>query len=177
MGNFELRFTGRATDVTARMKDVARNLDSRLATDFFMLAADMNDVVQRERLTVKFVTFFAVLTLILVAIGIYGVMSYVTAQRTHEIGIRMALGADQGSVLRMVMGKTSGMTLIGIAAGSLFAFGVARTIRGILYGVSPADPITFTIVAGIIFSTALLAAYLPAQRASKIDPAMALRSE
>jgi putative ABC transport system permease protein len=117
---------------------------------------------------------FALLALLLAAIGIFGVMSYVVSQRTHEIGVRMALGATRRDVLRLTVGR--GMTLA-VAAGVALALGATRLLAGFLYGVTPSDPATFAAVALFLGAVALLASYLPARRAAAVDPVEALRAE
>ena len=141
----------------------------------------MNDVVSRSMLQRKFTMallgIFAVLAVLLASIGLYGVMSYAVAQRTHEIGIRMALGAQRYDVLRMVV--THGMSLagVGVILGAAASFGLTRLISRLLFGVSPSDPITFLGVAVLLMCVALLANYLPARRATQVDPMVALRYE
>lgn len=104
-------------------------------------------------------------------------MSYFVNERTHEIGIRIALGAERASVLGLVTGLGLKLTVIGVAIGAIFAFALTRLIARFLFGVSPADPTTFAAVAVVLLSIALLACYLPARRATKVDPMVALRRE
>jgi predicted permease len=140
------------------------------------------DVVLSEarggpKLTVWFTAAFGLLALVLATIGVYGVMSYAVARRTQEVGIRMALGARGGQVLGMVLRQ--GMTTIAIAVtlGLVTAFGATRLIASQLFGVSAADPLTFAVVPILLAAVALVACYVPARRASRVDPLTALRSE
>jgi putative ABC transport system permease protein len=108
--------------------------------------------------------------LLLAAIGLYGVMAYAVAQRTREIGIRMALGARPRSVMAMVMGRGSRLTLVGVALGAPAAFALARLMSKLLFGVGAGDPLTFVAVAGLLSAVAMVACYIPARRAMAVDP-------
>ena len=122
-------------------------------------------------------TIFAGLALLLAAIGIYGLMSYTVSQRTQEIGLRMALGAQLASVQRMILGQTLKLTLLGLGLGLAGAFVVARFLISMLFGVGVYDPVTFVGVAALLIAVALMAAYVPARRAMRVDPIVALRYE
>jgi putative ABC transport system permease protein len=130
-----------------------------------------------QRFLMVLMSVFAGIALVLAAVGIYGVLSYWVRQRTHEIGIRMALGAERSNVLAMVVNQGLRLALIGVAVGILVSFLLARLIGNQLYGVSPADSITFIAVPILLGLIALLAIYVPARRASKVDPVVALRYE
>jgi putative ABC transport system permease protein len=137
----------------------------------------IKDSLAARRFTRLLLGTFAVLALLLAGVGIYGVISYAVSQSTHDIGVRMALGANTRTVLGMVLKDAMRMAAIGIAIGAVAAFAVTRVMKGLLFGVSSADPITFISVAAILSLLALLASYVPAGRATKVDPIIALRYE
>ena len=125
----------------------------------------------------EIVALFAVTALLLAALGIYGTISFMVSERTHEIGIRLALGAQRGKILEMVLRQGLGLALCGTAVGLVGALIVARLMAGLLYGVRPTDPLTFVAVSLVLTAVALVACYIPAWRAMRVDPLIALRHE
>jgi putative ABC transport system permease protein len=121
------------------------------------------------------IEIFAVLALVLAVVGIHGVLAYSVTQRTQEIGIRMALGADRSQVLRVVLGQALGMVGIGLAVGIAASIGLTRLMSSLLYGVSPIDPRTYIGMSLLLATVAMVASYLPARRATRVDPLVALR--
>jgi putative ABC transport system permease protein len=130
-----------------------------------------------RRFAMVLIGVLAVLALVLSAVGIYGVMSYTVGQRTQEIGVRMALGAQPKNMLALVLGRGAGLALAGILAGTLGALALTRFLSSLLFGVAPKDPLTFAGVALLLFAVALAACYVPARRAMRVDPMVALRYE
>jgi putative ABC transport system permease protein len=131
----------------------------------------------QRRLSVILISVFGALALLLAAVGIYGVMSYAVTQQTQEIGIRMALGAERDHILKMVLGHGGMLAALGIGIGLLVSFGMARAISALLFQTSATDPPTFSVVPLILVAVALVACYLPARRATRVDPMIALRGE
>jgi len=141
----------------------------------------MQEFVGRETASSRFtgwlMAMFAGMALLLAIIGIYGVMSYTVSHRTREIGLRMALGAGRPAVLKMVIGGGMALVAAGLALGTIAAFGLTRVIETLLYGVTATDPLSFAVAAVTLSSSALAACLIPASRASRIDPTIALRSD
>jgi putative ABC transport system permease protein len=135
------------------------------------------DSIARQRFSMLLLAIFAAVALTLAAVGIYGVMSYSVAQRTHEIGIRMALGAQTGAVLKLAVGYGLKLVIAGVVIGLIAAFALTRVMSTLLYGVTATDPTTFTLISLLLVFVAALASYIPARRATKVDPIIALRYE
>ena len=141
------------------------------------LAANMRMGNAFERIAAAFAGSFGLLALILAAIGVYGVVAYATRQRTHEIGIRMALGAGKRDIFRQVLGRGLHFAGLGLVLGLIISFALTRYLRGMLYGVGTADWLTFVMVAILLGVATLIACFVPARRAASIDPMQALRTE
>jgi len=166
------------TSLALPIQRVVRELDPELAVSDILT---MDQVIGKSTLEHRFeatlLVAFAVLSLALAAVGLFGVLSYIVAQRTQEIGIRVALGAQKSDVLRLVVGQGMMPPAIGMGIGIVAALGVTRLLSSLLYGVEPTDPVTFASVLLILAGVASLATYLPARRAAKVDPMVALRYE
>jgi putative ABC transport system permease protein len=177
------------TDFVVRTKTEPLGLSESFRREVYALDKDqavagvttMDELVSsalaRPRFNTMLLGLFAALALALSAVGVYGVMAYTVSQQTHEIGIRMALGAQARDVLGMVLGQGLKLILAGLAIGVAASFALTRLMSSLLYGVSTLDPLTFVAVAALLSSVALLACYLPARRATKVDPMEALRYE
>jgi len=137
----------------------------------------LSDSTSDRRLNMLLFALLGGLALALATVGVYGVVAYSVTQRTHEIGVRMAIGARPADVVRMVLGEGGRLAIAGVALGSVVAIAGARLIRGLLFEVSATDPLTFAGVAIGLLGVALLASYIPARRATRVDPMIALRGE
>ena len=177
-GIITVRTRSNPANVLAAVKGELRALDGGIA---LANVATMDEALARsmagDRLVAILLGAFATLALVLAAIGIFGVLSYTVEQRTHELGIRVALGAQRVDVLRLVVLETVPMVGAGILIGGVAAFGVTRLLRSLLYEITPSDPVTFTFVALLLAVVGLVAALVPARRASLVDPVLALRNE
>src|SRR5215210_2275216 len=176
--NFVVRAANNSSSLESSIRNAVRELDPTLPVYNLW---SMNEVVSKSMVQPRFLALllatFSGIALFLAAIGIYGVMAYSVAQRTQEIGVRMALGARPLHVLRLIFGQSMGMLLIGIVIGLAGAFALTRLMRTLLFEITATDPLTYVSVIGLLTIVALLACYIPARRAAKVDPLIALRYE
>jgi len=177
-GNFIVRTAGDPYSFVPAFKREISGINGRMV---MFNPESMGDLISESlagrRFTRLLLTVFAALALILSAVGIYGVVSYAVSQSTHEIGLRVALGADRRQVLTMVLGDAMKMALTGIAAGAIAAMAATQALKSLLFGVSAFDPVTFGGVSVVLLLVALFASYIPARRATQVDPMIALRCE
>jgi predicted permease len=177
-GTLAVRSSRDVTSLAIPIQRIVQGLDPELAVADVLT---MDQIIGRSTLDASFdatlLAAFAVFSLILAAIGLFGVLSYIVAQRTQEIGIRIALGAQKGNVLRLVIGQGMIPALVGLGLGISAGLGLTRFMSSLLYGVKPTDPLTFVAVSLLLTCVALLASYIPARRATKVDPVVALRYE
>ena len=173
-----VRATGDPAPFASAIRSVVRDLDRTVAvSDVRTMDAVVAESVRKTRFTVVLVAAFAAAALLLGAIGIYGVMSYLVGQRTQEMGIRLALGAPASGVIGLVVGRAARLAALGAGLGIVAALVATRWLGGLLYGISATDPLTFVIVPVGFLAIAVVASYVPAQRATRIDPVRALRAE
>jgi predicted permease len=182
--NFYLRTAGEPTALIAAVRQAVREIDENLpVTDLTTQVERAGETLQMERLFAKLVTLFGLLAQLLAGIGLFGVLAYAVSTRTHEIGIRMALGASQTDLLKMIVKQGMALALIGVALGLGGAYVLTKYLESwmslskMLYGIKPNDPLTYGVVAVLLIIVALIACYLPARRATKVDPLIALRHE
>jgi len=172
----------RSSGDTSALSQAIRSKLARIDATLPLYAVQTySEVIQQEtevkRFTASLLAAFAGIALLLAAIGIYGVLSYAVEQRTHEIGIRMALGASGVSVLRMIILQAMRTVAFGLVAGIIAALALTRYMSAILYGVRSWDPVVFAGITGLLAGVALLASYIPARRATRVDPMVAVRYE
>ncbi len=166
------------TGLIQPIRGVVHKIDSDQAVPGLrMMWERLSLSISTERLNTLLLAIFAGIAVLIAAVGLYGVMSYMVAQRTHEIGIRMALGASSTDVLRLVVGQGMMLVLTGVTAGLVAAFVLTRFLESLLFGVSPTDPLTFAGITMLLMFVALFACYIPARSATRVDPAVALRGE
>jgi macrolide transport system ATP-binding/permease protein len=173
-----LRSNAATGTALAAVREAFRELDPELpVTETMPIADHLKQAVFAQRIGATLLAIFGMLALTLAAVGLYGVMAYAVSQRTHELGIRLALGASPGELRRMVVASGMKVAAIGLVLGALGAAAVSRLLTSLLNGVSPTDPLTFGVVVALLAGVALVAALIPARRASAVDPIVALRYE
>jgi len=174
----EVRFAGSAEPVISGIRRALRDMDANVPVlRVRMMDEYLNDATFRERLIAYLSSFFGALAVALASIGLYGVLAYAVAQRTREVGIRMALGAQRGDVVRMIVRESLALVLVGLLIGAGAALAFARLTVSMLYGVTPTDPASIVAAVLIMVAVSLLASAIPARRAAKTDPMVALRCE
>jgi predicted permease len=183
-GTFEVRTVGEPTAIVASMREAIKEVEPNLPVSLIRTQIEQADETLRmERLFAKLLTAFGLLAQQLAAIGLFGVLAYTVSQRTHEIGIRMALGANRSSVMKMIVVQGMVLVAIGVVLGLAGAYVLTRyleswlNLKEMLFGVKVSDPLTYGLIAVLLSLVALVACYIPARRATKVDPLVALRHE
>jgi putative ABC transport system permease protein len=176
--SYAVKAKGEAAALAATLRRELRALDPDMAVNKMLpLSHYVSRSLASARFTALLAGLFAALALVLAAVGVYGLVSYSVAERTREIGVRMALGAGRRRILRLVLGQGMRPALVGIALGLVVAPALTRLIAGLLYGVTATDRLIFAVIAALLLAVAWLACWIPARRATKVDPLIALRSE
>jgi len=174
----QVRTKGRPEAVIATVRSEVQSLDTNLALTNINTVGELIDQgLWAPRMGAALLTVFGGLALFLAAVGVYGVLSYSVNQQTREIGVRMAMGAQSGRILRLVVGQGMRLAVAGLTLGILIAFAATRVLSSLLFGVSAHDPLIFGGVSVVLASAAILACYIPARRATRVDPIIALRYE
>jgi predicted permease len=174
---FELRTGVWPSGLVSAVQAAVGGVNKEIPLEFHTLAEQVNDSMVQERMLALLSGFFGILALLLAVIGLYGTLSYLVAQRQTEFGIRMALGAEPGSILRLVMRSVIAVLAVGVAAGIGVSLAATRVLRQLLFGLGPRDAVTMIAAVAVLSVVALIAGYLPARRATKVDPMVALRNE
>jgi predicted permease len=175
---FQLRTAADPTRIITAVRQGAREIDANLPLfNIKTLATQIDESLAQERLISTLSSFFGLLSLLLAGIGLYGILAYAVSQRTREIGIRIALGARPGAVLRMVLRQGLILTLLGVGIGLAASLGATRLLASQLFDVTPTDPVTFVVASFLLLTVALLACLVPARRATNVDPLIAIRQE
>jgi len=173
-----VRTTGSTDRLAPRVVETIRSLDANRPIDHVQTLEEIRDeTIAPQRLNATLIGLFALLALAIATVGVAGVLAFSVSQRTNELGIRLALGAERQTILRMILGEGATMALIGLAVGGIAAIPLSRLLSGLLFGVEPADPLTIGVAAALLVAVALLAAWIPARTATAVDPMTALRGE
>jgi putative ABC transport system permease protein len=176
--SYVMRSSVNPTSLTAQVRSEIRAVDPLLPVDDVRTMDEyMADAMAGNRFALVLIGIFGVTALVLASVGLYGVLAYVVRQRTPEIGVRMAFGAEADNILKLIVGQGAVLTLVGLVVGLIAAFWLTRFMTSMLVGVAPTDPLTFVAIAALFSGVALLAAYVPARRATLVDPVVALREE
>ena len=179
--NFEVRTVSDPLAMIAAIRDAVRQVDKNLplfdVKDVKTQSQQIEESVARERAFARLTTFFGLLALLLAGIGLYSLMSFAVAQRTQEMGIRLALGAQMKDVSGLILKQGLRLVVIGVVIGLARAFVVSRTLSQILYGITATDPVIYVLIAAVLITTALFACWIPARQATKVAPMVALRHE
>jgi predicted permease len=176
--NLVIRYSGSADAVIPQVRRAILEVNRSLPFDRAISLSDHIGLsLVQERLVARLATFFGLLALMLACVGLYGVLSYAVARRTNEIGVRMALGAMHGDVIWLVLREALALVGAGVVIGLLVSLAATRTVSTLIYGLRPNDPLTIAAATLLLLAVAALSAYLPARRASRVDPMAALREE
>jgi len=175
---YALRTSGDPLRYVNSVREIVRQADARVPiSEIQTQVEDIDHLINQEITFAELCSAFAILALVIACVGLYGTVSYNVARRTGEIGIRMALGAQRGGVVRMVLREVLAVAAVGLATGMAVALGTSKFVASFLYGMKPNDPLAFTLAVVTLLGAALLAGYVPARKASLIDPMTALRHE
>jgi putative ABC transport system permease protein len=173
-----VRTSGDPDRLAPRVIETIRQLDPNRPIDHVQTLEEIRDeAIAPQRLNATLIGLFAALALAIATVGVAGVLAFSVSQRTNELGIRMALGAERGTILRMILGEGAAMAVVGLVVGGLAAIPLSRLLEGLLFGVEPVDPPTIALSAALLVGVAVVAAWIPARRATVVDPITALRSE
>jgi hypothetical protein len=176
-GEFVLRSSAPLPDGIAQVRAAVAGISPDITVDFHSFAGLVGESLIRERLMATLSSFFGVLAALIAALGLYGVMSYLVARRTSEIGVRMALGANCGEIVSLIFRQSAGLLMAGLAAGLVLALAAARAVASLLFGLRPYDVGILTLAVVLQAAVTLAASYFPARRASRLEPTAALREE
>jgi putative ABC transport system permease protein len=172
------RTNGDPVSLAAAMRDATHAIDvDQPVQSLGTMTNLISSTIAEPLFQVRLLSVFSLTALLLAAIGIYGVLAYAVTERTREIGIRVAVGARSTDVVRMVVARTVGLSVVGISIGAAISLGLTRVLRGLLFQTRPTDPATFFAVGALLFGVALVATIVPARRAARVDPLIALRNE
>jgi putative ABC transport system permease protein len=172
-----VRSGGAFDRLAPRIVEMIRQLDPDRPIDHVQTLEEIRDeAIAPQRLNATLIGLFALLALAIATVGVAGVLGFSVSQRTNELGIRLALGAERRRILHMILGEGLAMALVGLAIGGLAAVPLSRLLSGLLFGVEPADPVTMAVAAVLLLTVAIVAAWIPARAATAVDPLTALRS-